>query len=509
MRRNNGSHPITPRAVLFESSRHNLQASTSSHGAAYSKGKNSTRKTYVGRTLNKIAEKSAKKPIVPLRIENEESSSLCSSGQAEAVEAQASPKCPEILDLKQRLRTAHFQIAEVVAQSAILVRDIQGAANKEIANVMQHSSTYRLEKKGSSLCEDPISSFNEDTRKDLYCMGAETSEQELASTQQELADCKLMLAEMRRQLERTSYEKERLEMYLKSSIQTSFELQDTLMKQRSVLRLELLAAEDRYRNAAALLVQSARKESKYLQEQLNVALLSKVEAGHSLQDCNQLLCGAQREFTSSALVKQQCCFQQILQDNLQQLQNSRKQVKAERDNLYEAHTENGITWTVLECVWEGAAVSLLQSGGSQAADQDSSLETPGLYSKKSKKLSVQTPKGLCSYSTSEEPTPLSSKKGLHTPRSILREDGLRRSRSELSPWEDVLRKSLMKSEYEVEILGDRVVELRIILEKVTTLLDCISKSSVTEHETKLLMRRIIEQLKAFENVIATSPEEHH
>lgn len=39
--------------------------------------------------------------------------------------------------------------------------------------------------------------------------------------------------------------------------------------------------------------------------------------------------------------------------------------------------------------------------------------------------------------------------------------------------------------FQVEILGDKVDELKIILEKVTTLLDCISKSSVTEHEVRL------------------------
>lgn len=95
----------------------NIQTSTSSHGAPYSKGKNSTRKTNVERTLNKVAEKSAKNPNVPLYVGKERSSNLCSSsGQKEAMEAQVSPKCSEILALRQRLQIANFQIAEVVAQ---------------------------------------------------------------------------------------------------------------------------------------------------------------------------------------------------------------------------------------------------------------------------------------------------------------------------------------------------------------------------------------------------------
>ncbi|MCO5567060.1 hypothetical protein L7F22_020745 [Adiantum nelumboides] len=396
-----------------------------------------------------------------------------------AIKLQDSTNSSEINELKQRLHTANLQIAEVVAQSVISVRDVESAASKKIADALRNAQAGDV-KRNLRL------STTTQTVRGFDYVGVGASDQELAVTRQELAECKSMLAIMKRQLDRTLREKDKLETYLRSSVETSLKLERTLANQKAVMQLELLTAEDQCRNEFAGLVQSARHESKHLQGQLDAAMLSKAESDFLLRGCIRLLLHAQSKFSQlKAPSSRQCCFQSVVQGTYQQLQLNRAQAQMQRESLYEAAAENAISWTVLECTWEGAVQSLLERQRFLSNDK-LHARTLKRLGRVAKQPGSDAQKFFCS---SEEVTTPLKRTLLKTPRIPV---------LEMSHPEDVLRQNLIKSEQEVEILGDKVDELRIILEKVTLLLDCISKSSVTGHETKVLMRRIIEQLQTFE-----------
>ncbi|KAI5082206.1 hypothetical protein GOP47_0001949 [Adiantum capillus-veneris] len=472
--------------VLHQSKRHNVKTSISSNGGYFAKAQSMAKKTDRVCSLKQVGDIHAKHPAASFGSHKEEHAQLGSASKT-TVKVQDSTNASEIHELKRRLQTANLQIAEVVAQSAILVRDVECAASKKISDALRNVQVAEV-KQGSSLLA------NMQIKRGFDHVGASTAEQELAATRQELAECKCMLAVMRRQLDRTSREKEKLETYLRSSVETSLKLESSLGNQKAVTQLELLAAEDRCRNESAGSVQSARNETKHLQEQLEAAMLSKAESDFLLRDCIQILCHAQRELLQyKAPSKWQCSFQTVVQEKSQQLQElAQEQAQIHRENLHEAAAENAIIWTVLECMWEGAVQSSLES----QSLFDVHDGTPKLSGKYARQLRSRVQECFCS--SEEDPTPLKSRTLLETPR-LTNVVGYRVPTFGVSHPEDILRQSLMKSEQEVEILGDKVDELRIILEKITLLLDCISKSSVTGHETRVLMRRIIEQLQTFES----------
>ncbi|KAH7332426.1 hypothetical protein KP509_20G086600 [Ceratopteris richardii] len=463
----------------------NIEVSNRSDPGKFGKRNCVLSKTGVEITKSRVAECHSrwKKPVTFSSLHNEEKGKSARKSTTKLDSINSS----EVDELKRRLRETNTQMAEMIAQSAIFVRDIQDAASKKIADASHCTLSKEIARNCTLLPSTQIGRVHEQPEVVTLEVELAVTKQELEVTKQELANCKCLLGAVRRELEQTSYEKAKLETCLRSSLK----LQNSLVNQRAHMQLELMAAQDRWRNESARLVQSARDDAKCMREKLDAALASKAESDSLLRDCVQLLCYTQKELLQfKASRGQGYCFESAVQNKYQEQEVAEEQVKEQVEKFMEICAQNMISWTVLQCIWEGAVQSLVHRCSVNS-------EIPALSTEKLKQKRFHAMRHGCA--SGEDVTPI-KRAFMETPTCscyMTEEDGeIGLKLMTLDP-KDCLQQNLIKSEQEV-VLGDKVDELRAILKKVTLLLDCISKSSVTRHETRIFMKRIIEQLQSFE-----------